>query len=290
MPSPISYKNWILSPSQVTAGGGDAWTNVGHAATRQLSSQAVSVLSPEADEEEGDGATNIDVDLGAVRDVGCVALLGHGFLAQPSECNVMVFGSAGTPGAADALNISTALSVSFLQRVCTPHLAWWFDRTPLRYLQFRFQGYPYQIRIGRLWAGPLWGQSVTHPALADVPTVENDWALLSEPSIQPVLSKGGQAFSGTTVRTRGLSCRFANLPHRLALGDDVDSVGWQEIQEAADDQPMLVAARVAHPDVDDRWLSHRHLVYGAQTLPMALRHSVNGGDRYSLDLAFRGEL
>lgn len=290
MPSPISYRNWINSPAQISAAEGDAWTNVGNAATRQLAAQAVSNISPEEDEEEGDGNINIDVDLGAVREVGCIAILGHGFIAQPSECNVMVFGSAGTPGGADAVNISQSLSVAFLQRVATPHLVWWISRNELRYLRFRFQGYPHLIRIGRLWAGPVWGQSTAYPHIADVPTCENPWALTAEPAAVSAYSKGQQGFSGTSSRARGCRMQFTGLSHRHAIGDQANSVGWQEIIESADaDLPMLVSPRVQHPVVDDAFLRLRHTVYGVQTNPSSINHSANGGDLYDIDLAFRGE-
>lgn len=285
MPGVVSHTNYINSASMLSSS--DSWTNLERLVTRQLSEKAVSAISPFADEESGDGAIVVDVDLGlGGKYIGCVGALGHNLLGGAgSDGSIDVFGSVTTPGGSDVLLLTDDLSVAYLQHVGTPHHAWFFDVLQVRYLQFRFRGFTVPIAAGQLWAGPLLARGPAFTGKHEVsgcPPFDQKWSLIPTDGTKTSRSTGDQAYARAGVRTRSLRCSYPLLESEHVVAEpgveDIQSVG-ERIGSSA---PMLACART-----DSMLLRHRHLVYGVQELPWSLGHS--GGDRYTLEMFFKGE-
>lgn len=286
----LSYRSWIGEDGAMLSSDQSFSSALANAATRQLSQQAISTNAPA--DEDGD-TIQIDVAIGANRSIGCVALLGiSGFDVTGTTVVTVIRGDAGAtmtysvPAAGSVGSQNTLQGLVFL----TP--TGWLTNA----LAITIQNGSVPIKIGRIWAGPVFGL-LPSAALSTIPPIDGGWTQGVIDRSEISASPGGQNYARRVTRTRSLDAVLGGLTYLQAFGgtDNLyrDGLDWIA-QNYGNSDPMVFCSRINAQDDYNSAMRVRssHLVYGRQVLPWAITQQANGdggASVYSCPLRFEGE-
>ncbi len=259
--SVLSYTSWLTSSSMLTSD--QTWSApLANAVDRQLSSKAISSLSPD---DEG-GSISIDIDFGEVKNIGCIALLGtSGMQTGTTTLYISWTGSGGgsfsklIPGIGSTGEPGRYRDMIFILP----------NRIDVDSITLTFASGSQVLGIGRIWVGPIFGQGLAAD-LTDVPQIEAGWKLETIDGTVTDSSVGLQAYAKGAPKVRHLTCAFPTLTLAQAIGgSSVYIHDLQYIGETYGSQyPMIMVARTeAGDDFVDFHIRNRTLVYGRQVIP-----------------------
>lgn len=286
MASPLAYQNLITAASISSP---DSWTTTAplvNCTTPQLAEQAVRTAS---------GSTEIRCNFGEMHTVGCIAVLNHNFAAASGSMSVRVLASPGPMEAEEdaAYDFTITSSAAFREAIGIPHTIH-FPTAGMSVWSIWFQitggTLAVPFRLGGLWAGPCFRQVGSQEIEEVAPPIDGDWSTPLTEAPQRSKSRGRQAYPRRRVQVQSLRCRYGGLDLAQARGSASSSNPSlkQIIRLVGNDSPMIMVARTKNLAGEvDSFVTHDHMVYGAQVLPWDMKHT--GGDKYAVEMQFEGE-